>query len=98
MRLISTAVAVAALVLTGGSAQAVATRTTPRASANAVASTWRHWCHITRAGVVQQGYVQWFGLGDSVAWNNATYHNIAGQPVSAAGATVVLVGQPYQAK
>jgi hypothetical protein len=99
MRLISTAVAVAALILTGGSAQAVATRVLPAARHDATAARWRRMVEIRYlSGRIETGYVEWIGLGDSVAGNARFLNLFTLRPIPSRdmiGATVTYVGDSF---
>jgi hypothetical protein len=100
MRLISTAVAVAALALTSGSVQAVATRVLPAARHDATPARWRRMVEIRYlSGRTETGYVEWIGLGDSVNWATARYLNVFTLEVIASrdmiGATVTVIGDAY---
>jgi hypothetical protein len=100
MRLISTAVAIAALLLTGGSAQAVATRVLPAARHDATPSRWRRMVEIRYlSGRTETGYVEWVGLGDSVDWATARYLNVFTlKPIRSRdmiGATVTYIGDSF---
>ena len=99
MRTIYVAIAMAALVLTGGSAPAAATRTKPAATAFASVGKWRL---VTRTawfgGEAARGYVEWTGLADSIDWPSAKFYDINGRylsPTEMTGATVVYVGSPF---
>lgn len=99
MRLVATAIAVAALVLAGGSAGAVATRVLPAARHDATPARWRRMVEIRYlSGRVETAYVEWFGLGDSVA-GNARYLNVLTLTVipsrDMVGATVTFIGEAY---
>ena len=100
MRLMSLAIAVAALVLTGGSVQAVATRVLPAARHDATPARWRRMVEIRYlSGLTEKAYVEWIGLGDSVNWANARYVNFFTLNVIASrdlfGATVTVIGEPH---
>ena len=99
MRLASLAIAVAALVLTGGSAPGAIARTKPAATATATAAKWRLAVRISWFGRQPiRGYIQWNGLADSIDWASVRYYDINGRYLSPAemiGASVVYLGAPF---
>jgi len=100
MRLMSLAIAVAALFLTGGSAKAVATRVLPAARTDATAARWRRMVEIRYlSGRTETAYIEWFGLGDSVNVAAAAYFNVfTNRPIPSRdliGATVTFLGEAY---
>lgn len=89
-----------ALMLTGGSAQAVATRVLPAAKADATAARWRRMVTIRYlSGRTETAYVEWFGLGDSVNVAAAAYFNVfTNRPIPSSdmvGATVTYIGEAF---
>lgn len=99
MRLVSLAIAMAALVCMGASAPGAMTRTKPPATAFATVGKWRL---VTRmswfGGEEVRGYIEWTGLADSVDWSSARYFDINGRylsPTEMIGATVVYLGAPF---
>ena len=99
MRVVSLAIAIAALLLTGGSVQAVATRVLPAARHDATAARWRRMVEIRYlSGRTETAYVEWIGLGDSVA-SNARYLNVFTlKPIPSRdmiGAAVTYIGEAY---
>ena len=99
MRFVSLAIAVAALILTGGSAPGAMKQVKPAAGAFATTGTWRLVTRITLLnGTTISGSMQWTGLSDSINWSTVQYFDINGKPLSAAdmfGATVVVMGAPF---
>ena len=99
MRLVSLAIAVAALVLTGGSAPGAMTKTKPAATAFATTAKWRLVTRMSWFGGQEiRGYVEWTGLADSIDWSSARYYDINGRyisPTEMIGATVVYLGAPF---
>jgi hypothetical protein len=73
MRLISLAIAMAALVLTGGSVPgAMTTRKTPVPAVLPKTTMWRGWVTVTLGGRPQPGYADWRGFPDTVPVNDPT--------------------------
>jgi hypothetical protein len=102
MRLASTLVAIATLLLTGDSVQAVATRVLPAARHDATAARWRRMVEIRYlSGRTETAYVEWIGLADSVS-GNARYLNLFTlRPIPSRdmiGAAVTYVGEAYPAR
>ena len=99
MRLVSLAIAVAALFLTGGSVPGAIRNIKPAATASATTGKWRMVVRITLLnGTTMRGSIEWNGLADSINWATARYFDINGKPLSSAemfGATVVLLGAPF---
>ena len=73
MRFLSLAIAVAALVLTGGSVPGA--MTTRKAAVPAVlpqTKLWRGWVTVTIGGKAHAGYADWRGYPDTVPVNDPT--------------------------
>lgn len=71
MRLASLAIAVAALVLTGGSVPGAMTRrTTPVPAVLPQTKLWRGWVTVYLGGKAQPGYADWRGYPDTVPVND----------------------------
>lgn len=108
MRLLSLAIAVAALVLTGGSAPAAIRKVLPpTATATASPQWWRCVCLIFYAdGRNETGQLRWYGAADSVDWSNAIvlrsgetgmivlpWQILAGSRIEPVGVVVPMGGQ-----
>ena len=71
MRLISTAVAMAALVLVGASSQgAMAPRKAPVPAVLPKTTLWRGWVTVYLGGKAHAGYADWRGFPDTVPTND----------------------------
>ena len=71
MRLVSLAIAVAALVLTGGSVPgAMTTRKTPVPAVLPKTTLWRGWVTVYIGGEAFAGYADWRGYPDTVPTND----------------------------
>jgi hypothetical protein len=73
MRSLSLAIALAALVLTGGSVPgAMTARKTPVPAVLPKTTMWRGWVTVTLGGKAHAGYADWRGYPDTVPTNDPT--------------------------
>jgi hypothetical protein len=99
MRFVSLAIAVAALILTGGSVPGAMNRVQPQVKVTASPAWWQQSVRITYAnGSWELGYIRWWGWADSpvsptvwVSLNGWTQQ----WPSLLVGARIEVIGQPY---
>ena len=106
MRLMSLAIAVAALVLTGGSVPgAITRRTTPVPAVLPQTKLWRGWVTVYLRGQALAGYADWRGYpdtvptGDPTTWvfvgSGSSWRLLSAAELRAATVTVVEIDMGY---
>ena len=99
MRLVSMAIAVAALSLVGASSPGAMTRVSPQVRVTASPAWWHQTVRITYLdGSWEWGYRRWYGWADSPV--NPVVYVLSGGwqpqwPSMLIGASVEVVGEPY---
>lgn len=106
MRFLSLAIAMAALVLTGGSVPGAMTRrTTPVPAVLPKTTMWRAWVTVTLGGKTFAGYADWRGYPDTVPTNEpmtwvfvgggSSWRLLSAAELRAATVTVVEIDMGY---